>query len=236
MCGTGYHTSLDNPNGAFTGNCIACSYIENMYSWRGHGTNNNCPFTCKAGYKYNASERSCTACGSGFVISQEGHQQASCTKCNIQLPQNAHYSTFNTCNWECDPGYVEVNGRCEKPTWVEKRIGQSCQPGGRLYQGYEKYTTVCQTSDGIERDQTLCTTSRRTPEIWTGFVYMENCNQNQWNCPEPNCSSAGECGGFLKKVLCTAPAKDPAGKDYTAEKEEQRPCRNSCKYGQCGTI
>lgn len=96
---------MDNPIGIQIGGCQACSDIANKYAWKSGGTgNNNCDFSCKAGFKYKniGQERNCGDCEIGKWTPND-NQKTVCTDC--QAPArlyvdrdgaSPHYTGFTT--------------------------------------------------------------------------------------------------------------------------------------------
>lgn len=233
---------MDKPNGVFTQNCMACTYIDNMYSWTSDGKGvNNCGFTCKAGFKYSASARSCTACEPGTYIAQNGHTQTQCTLCDRSThkkPDHSYYTTENSCAWKCDDGYAQVGNTCQKAEWKKEEGNPECKQNGLLNEGEKTIRRVCKTSRGVVvDDESICNHWSRTkpnPISRTERVYKQGCNDT-WNCPAPDCSARGECGGKKKNVECTALAINQNGTEYTARKQELVSCDRPCENAQCGS-
>ena len=107
-CGIGYHMGNPTPDGMKNTNCSSCTPITNQRDWRSNGKNNDCEFSCKAGFK--KVGRSCDACEVG-TYTTDGTVANSCASCTNK-PANSHYISNGTsatsCNWECDAGYHNV--------------------------------------------------------------------------------------------------------------------------------
>ena len=96
------------PDGMKNTDCKACSPITNQRDWRSNGKNNDCEFSCKAGFK--KVGRSCDTCEVG-TYTTDGTVANSCASCTNK-PANAHYTSNGTsatsCSWACDAGYYNV--------------------------------------------------------------------------------------------------------------------------------
>ena len=107
-CGIGFHMGNPTPDGMKNTDCKACSPITNQRDWRSNGKNDDCEFSCKAGFK--KVGRTCTACEVG-TYTTDGTVANSCASCTNK-PANAHYTTnginANACQWACDAGYHNV--------------------------------------------------------------------------------------------------------------------------------
>jgi nucleoside diphosphate kinase, putative len=107
-CGIGFHMGNPTPDGMKNTDCKACSPITNQRDWRSNGKNDDCDFSCKAGFK--KVGRTCTACEVG-TYTTDGTVANSCASCTNK-PANAHYTTnginANACQWACDAGYHNV--------------------------------------------------------------------------------------------------------------------------------
>ena len=107
-CGIGFHMGNPTPDGMKNTDCKACSPITNQRDWRSNGKNDDCDFSCKAGFK--KVGRTCIACEVG-TYTTDGTVANSCASCTNK-PANAHYTTnginANACQWACDAGYYNV--------------------------------------------------------------------------------------------------------------------------------
>lgn len=107
-CGIGFHMGNPTPDGMKNTDCKACSPITNQRDWRSNGKNDDCDFSCKAGFK--KIGRTCTTCEVG-TYTTDGTVANSCASCTNK-PANAHYTTnginANACQWACDAGYHNV--------------------------------------------------------------------------------------------------------------------------------
>ena len=107
-CGIGFHMGNPTPDGMKNTDCKACSPITNQRDWRSNGKNDDCDFSCKAGFK--KVGRTCTACEVG-TYTTDGTLANSCASCTNK-PANAHYTTnginATACQWACDAGYHNV--------------------------------------------------------------------------------------------------------------------------------
>ena len=83
-----------------------CTPIANMKNWTsGWGSETGCGFNCKAGYKYNVNDRTCTACDVWYYISADGHTTTSCTMC----------TGWKTTSWTWK---TSCDANCSNATWV----------------------------------------------------------------------------------------------------------------------
>ena len=82
LCNKWFHPNVQNPDGRYTGDCIACTPIDNMDDWAIlWGTwVDNCWFTCKGGYKYDWQARTCTECRIGSWTPAK-NQSGDCSIC-----------------------------------------------------------------------------------------------------------------------------------------------------------
>ncbi|RKW21419.1 hypothetical protein D8B45_06080, partial [Candidatus Gracilibacteria bacterium] len=128
-CGIGYHMGNPTPDGMKNTNCSSCTPITNQRDWRSNGKNNDCEFSCKAGFK--KVGRSCDACEVG-TYSVNGTTANSCASCTNK-PANSHYTSNGTsassCAWACDAGYHNVGGACKKAVW-QKTDTYTCNVAG----------------------------------------------------------------------------------------------------------
>ena len=107
---------------------------------------------CAAGtYKSGSGNGACTACSVGTYMANTG--ATACTACTNK-PAHSSYSTSggttNTCDWECDSGYINTGTSCEEPkfsvtttsnatsfVWTMSATGEfyvDCGDGGTLTQ------------------------------------------------------------------------------------------------------
>ena len=244
-CGIGFHMGNPTPDGMKNTDCKACSPITNQRDWRSNGKNDDCDFSCKAGFK--KVGRTCTTCEVG-TYTTDGTLANSCASCTNK-PANAHYTTnginANACQWACDAGYHNVGWACKKAVW-QKTDTYTCNVAGGKWKDDNVVTTyhcALEENRAIAAPEHICNHWRAKPATTTVVKWEASCNTPQWdtnwNCPTPNCNIsriAGKCGGATEAVTCTQYKKDRAGTIHeTRTQIQQKVCTRACETAACGS-
>ena len=243
-CGIGFHMGNPTPDGMKNTDCKACSPITNQRDWRSNGKNDDCDFSCKAGFK--KVGRTCTACEVG-TYTTDGTVANSCASCTNK-PANAHYTTnginANACQWACDAGYHNVGWACKKAIW-QKTDTYTCNAAGGIWKDDKIVTTyhcALEENRGVSVPEQICRHWWVKPNSTEVKKWDENCNPPQWettwDCPNPSCNTsriAGKCGGVTESVTCTQYKKDRAGNIHERRTQsQQKACTRVCETALCG--
>ena len=243
-CGIGFHMGNPTPDGMKNTDCKACSPITNQRDWRSNGKNDDCDFSCKAGFK--KVGRTCTVCEVG-TYTTDGTVANSCASCTNK-PANAHYTTnginANACQWACDAGYHNVGWACKKAVW-QKTDTYTCNVAGGIWKDDKIVTTyhcALEENRGVSVPEHICSHWWVKPNSTEVKKWDENCNPPQWettwDCPNPSCNTsriAGKCGGVTESVTCTQYKKDRAGNIHERRTQsQQKACTRACETAACG--
>ena len=243
-CGIGFHMGNPTPDGMKNTDCKACSPITNQRDWRSNGKNDDCDFSCKAGFK--KIGRTCTTCEVG-TYTTDGTVANSCASCTNK-PANAHYTTnginANACQWACDAGYHNVGWACKKAIW-QKTDTYTCNVAGGVWKDDKIVTTyhcALEENRGVSVPEHICSHWWVKPNSTEVKKWDENCNPPQWettwDCPNPSCNTsriAGKCGGVTESVTCTQYKKDRAGNIHERRTQsQQKACTRGCETALCG--
>ena len=243
-CGIGFHMGNPTPDGMKNTDCKACSPITNQRDWRSNGKNDDCEFSCKAGFK--KVGRTCTTCEVG-TYTTDGTVANSCASCTNK-PANAHYTTnginANACQWACDAGYHNVGWACKKAIW-QKTDAYTCNVAGGKWKDDKIVTTyhcALEENRGVSVPENICNHWGAKPATTTVVKWDVNCNtperETTWNCPNPSCNTsriAGKCGGVTEAVTCTQHKRDRAWNSYeTRTQSQQKACTRACETAACG--
>ena len=243
-CGIGFHMGNPTPDGMKNTDCKACSPITNQRDWRSNGKNDDCDFSCKAGFK--KVGRTCTACEVG-TYTTDGTVANSCASCTNK-PANAHYTTnginANACQWACDAGYHNIGWACKKAIW-QKTDTYTCNVAGGKWKDDKIVTTyhcALEENRGVSVPEHICNHWGAKPATTTVVKWDVNCNtperETTWNCPNPSCNTsriAGKCGGVTEAVTCTQHKRDRAWNSYeTRTQSQQKACTRACETAACG--
>ena len=243
-CGIGFHMGNPTPDGMKNTDCKACSPITNQRDWRSNGKNDDCDFSCKAGFK--KVGRTCTTCEVG-TYTTDGTVANSCASCTNK-PANAHYTTngisANACQWACDAGYHNVGWACKKAIW-QKTDTYTCNAAGGIWKDDKIVTTyhcALEENRGVSVPEHICNHWGAKPATTTVVKWDVNCNtperETTWNCPNPSCNTsriAGKCGGVTEAVTCTQHKRDRAWNSYeTRTQSQQKACTRVCETALCG--
>lgn len=244
-CGIGYHMGNPTPDGMKNTNCSSCTPITNQRDWRSNGKNNDCDFSCKAGFK--KIGRTCTTCEVG-TYTTDGTVANSCASCTNK-PANAHYTSNGTsatsCTWACDAGYYNVGWACKKAVW-KPTVTPTCKAYPGKWKDALKVTTyscALQEDPSVAVPENICKHWSTKPANQTVAFADENCNPPEWEtnrtCPQPACNLsriAGKCGGNVSEnVTCVKHKRDRAGYSYDTQNESQsKSCTRTCEVGACG--
>ena len=243
-CGIGFHMGNPTPDGMKNTDCKACSPITNQRDWRSNGKNDDCDFSCKAGFK--KVGRTCTACEVG-TYTTDGTVANSCASCTNK-PANAHYTTnginANACQWACDAGYHNVGWACKKAIW-QKTDTYTCNVAGGKWKDDKIVTTyhcALEENRGVSVPEHICNHWGVKPATTTIVKWDVNCNtperETTWDCPNPSCNTsriAGKCGGATEAVTCTQHKRDRAWNSYeTRTQSQQKACTRVCETALCG--
>ena len=244
-CGIGYHMGNPTPDGMKNTDCKACSPITNQRDWRSNGKNNDCEFSCKAGFK--KVGRSCDTCEVG-TYTTDGTVANSCASCTNK-PANSHYISNGTsatsCSWACDAGYHNVGWACKKAVW-KSTVTPTCKAYPGKWKDALKVTTyscALQEDPSVAVPEHICAHWSAKPANQTVAFADENCNPPEWEtnrtCPQPACNLSrlpGKCGGNVSEnVTCIKHKRDRAGYSYDTQNENQsKSCTRTCEVGACG--
>ena len=243
-CGIGFHMGNPTPDGMKNTDCKACSPITNQRDRRSNGKNDDCDFSCKAGFK--KVGRTCTTCEVG-TYTTDGTVANSCASCTNK-PANAHYTTnginANACQWTCDAGYHNVGWACKKAIW-QKTDTYTCNAAGGIWKDDKIVTTyhcALEENRGVSVPEHICSHWWVKPNSTEVKKWDENCNtperETTWNCPNPSCNTsriAGKCGGVTEAVTCTQHKRDRAWNSYeTRTQSQQKACTRTCETAACG--
>ena len=244
-CGIGYHMGNPTPDGMKNTNCSSCTPITNQRDWRSNGKNNDCEFSCKAGFK--KVGRSCDAC-EVWTYNVNGTTANSCASCTNK-PANSHYISNGTsatsCNWACDAGYHNVGWVCKKAVW-KPTVTPTCKAYPGKWKDALKITTyscALQEDPSVAVLENICEHWSTKPANQTVAFADENCNPPEWEtnrtCPQPACNLSrlpGKCGGNVSEnVTCIKHKRDRAGYSYDTQNENQsKSCTRTCEVGACG--
>lgn len=244
-CNLGYHIGSSDPDGKIIAkDCEACSPIANQYGWTSDGKNNDCAFTCRSGYYYSDTPRSCQVCPIG-TYTEVGNTDRACKSCT-GLPANADWTSNgisrDSCTWQCKAGFNKRGNACKKASWEPVESAVSCNTtSGKWKNASKTVTYVCRDADGDLQDTSLCDHWGVKPSDRQVKVEDVNCNPprlTEWSCGQPVCTGAGQCGGARQLVNCTRTYQDPAGNTYPTShnltKTESRSCDNVCEIASCG--
>ena len=243
-CGIGYHMGNPTPDGMKNTNCSSCTPITNQRDWRSNGKNNDCEFSCKAGFK--KVGRSCDAC-EVWTYSVNGTTANSCASC-MNKPANSHYTSNGTsatsCTWACDAGYHNVGWACKKAVW-QKTDTYTCNVAGGKWKDDKIVTTYhCALAENgsVSVPEHICSHWGAKPATKIVVKWDINCNppewETTWNCPNPSCNTsriAGKCGGVTEAVTCTQHKRDRAWNSYESRTQsQQKACTRACETAACG--
>lgn len=243
-CGIGYHMGNPTPDGMKNTNCSSCTPITNQRDWRSNGKNNDCEFSCKAGFK--KVGRSCDTC-EVWTYSVNGTTANSCASCTNK-PANSHYTSNGTsatsCTWACDAGYHNVGWVCKKAVW-KPTVTPTCKAYPGKWKDALKVTTyscALQEDPSVVVPENICTHWSTKPTNQTVAFADENCNppewETTWDCPNPSCNTsriAGKCGGATEEVTCTQHKRDRAWNSYESRTQsQQKACTRVCETAACG--
>ena len=243
-CGIGYHMGNPTPDGMKNTDCKACSPITNQRDWRSNGKNNDCEFSCKAGFK--KVGRSCDTCEVG-TYTTDGTVANSCASCTNK-PANAHYTSNGTsatsCSWACDAGYYNVGWVCKKAVW-KPTVTPTCKAYPGKWKDALKVTTyscALQEDPSVAVLENICAHWSTKPTNQTVAFADENCNPPEWEtnrtCPQPACNLSrlpGKCGGATEEVTCTQHKRDRAWNSYESRTQsQQKACTRTCETAACG--
>ena len=243
-CGIGFHMGNPTPDGMKNTDCKACSPITNQRDWRSNGKNDDCDFSCKAGFK--KVGRTCTACEVG-TYTTDGTLANSCASCTNK-PANAHYTTNGTsatsCTWACNAGYHNVGWICKKAVW-QKTDTYTCNVAGGKWKDDKIVTTyhcALEENGSISVPEHICSHWGAKPATKIVVKWDINCNppewETNWNCPNPSCNTsriAGKCGGVTEAVTCTQHKRDRAWNSYESRTQsQQKACTRACETAACG--
>ena len=243
-CGIGYHMGNLTPDGMKNTNCSSCTPIANQRDWRSNGKNNDCEFSCKAGFK--KVGRSCTTCEVG-TYTTDGTVANSCASCTNK-PANSHYTSNGTsatsCTWACDAGYHNVGWVCKKAVW-KSTVTPTCKAYPGKWKDALKVTTyscALQEDPSVAVPKNICAHWSTKPTNQTVAFADENCNPPEWEtnrtCPQPACNLSrlpGKCGGATEEVTCTQHKRDRAWNSYESRTQsQQKACTRTCETAACG--
>ncbi len=243
-CGIGYHMGNPTPDGMKNTNCSSCTPITNQRDWRSNGKNDDCEFSCKAGFK--KVGRSCDTC-EVWTYSVNGTTANSCASCTNK-PANSHYTSNGTsatsCTWACDAGYHNVGWVCKKAVW-KPTVTPTCKAYPGKWKDALKVTTyscALQEDPSVAVPENICAHWSTKPTNQTVAFADENCNPPEWEtnrtCPQPACNLsrlAGKCGGVIESVTCTKHKRDRAWNSYeTITTLEGKACTRTCETAACG--
>ena len=243
-CGIGYHMGNPTPDGMKNTNCSSCTPITNQRDWRSNGKNNDCEFSCRAGFK--KVGRSCDTC-EVWTYSVNGTTANSCASCTNK-PANSHYTSNGTsatsCTWECDAGYHNVGWACKKAVW-KPTVTPTCKAYPGKWKDALKITTyscALQEDPSVAVPELICAHWSAKPVSQTVAFADESCNPPEWEtnrtCPQPACNLsriAGKCGGVIESVTCTKHKRDRAWNSYeTITTLEGKACTRTCETAACG--
>ena len=244
-CGIGFHMGNPTPDGMKNTNCSSCTPITNQRDWRSNGKNNDCEFSCKAGFK--KVGRSCDAC-EVWTYSLNGTTANSCASCTNK-PVNSHYTSNGTsatsCTWACDAGYHNVGWVCKKAVW-QKTDTYTCNVAGGKWKDDKIVTTyhcALEENGSVSVPEHICSHWGAKPATKIVVKWDINCNppewETNWNCPNPSCNTsriAGKCGGVTEAVTCTQHKRDRAWNSYESRTQsQQKACTRACETAACGT-
>ena len=244
-CGVGYHMGNPTPDGMKNTNCSSCTPITNQRDWRSNGKNNDCEFSCKAGFK--KVGRSCDAC-EVWTYSVNGTTANSCASCTSK-PANSHYTSNGTsaasCTWACDDGYHNVGWVCKKAVW-QKTDTYTCNVAGGKWKDDKIVTTyhcALEENGSVAVPEHICNHWGAKPATKIVVKWDINCNPPEWEtnrtCPNPSCNTsriAGKCGGAIEAVTCTQHKRDRAWNSYESRTQsQQKACTRACETAACGT-
>ena len=244
-CGVGYHMGNPTPDGMKNTNCSSCTPITNQRDWRSNGKNNDCEFSCRAGFK--KVGRSCDAC-EVWTYSVNGTTANSCASCTNK-PANSHYTSNGTsatsCTWACDAGYHNVGWVCKKAVW-QKTDTYTCNVAGGKWKDDKIVTTYhCALAENgsVAVPEHICNHWGAKPATKIVVKWDINCNPPEWEtnrtCPNPSCNTsriAGKCGGATEAVTCTQHKRDRAWNSYESRTQsQQKACTRACETAACGT-
>ena len=243
-CGIGFHMGNPTPDGMKNTDCKACSPITNQRDWRSNGKNDDCDFSCKAGFK--KVGRTCTTCEVG-TYTTDGTVANSCASCTNK-PANAHYTTnginANACQWACDAGYYNVGWACKKAVW-QKTDTYTCNVAGGIWKDDKIVTTyhcALEENRGVSVPELICNHWGAKPATKIVVKWDINCNPPEWEtnrtCPNPSCNTsriAGKCGGATEAVTCIQHKRDRAWNSYESRTQsQQKACTRVCETALCG--
>lgn len=243
-CGIGYHMGNPTPDGMKNTNCSSCTPITNQRDWRSNGKNNDCDFSCKAGFK--KIGRTCTTCEVG-TYTTDGTVANSCASCTNK-PANSHYTSNGTsatsCTWACDAGYHNVGWACKKAVW-KPTVTPTCKAYPGKWKDALKVTTyscALQEDPSVAVPEHICAHWSAKPANQTVAFADENCNPPEWEtnrtCPQPACNLSripGKCGGATEEVTCTQHKRDRAWNSYESRTQsQQKACTRTCETAACG--
>ncbi len=243
-CGIGYHMGNPTPDGMKNTNCSSCTPITNQRDWRSNGKNNDCDFSCKAGFK--KIGRTCTTCEVG-TYTTDGTVANSCASCTNK-PANSHYTSNGTsatsCTWACDAGYHNVGWACKKAVW-KPTVTPTCKAYPGKWKDALKVTTyscALQEDPSVAVPENICAHWSAKPTNQTVAFADENCNPPEWEtnrtCPQPACNLSrlpGKCGGATEEVTCTQHKRDRAWNSYESRTQsQQKACTRTCETAACG--
>ena len=129
-------TCTGNFTGGKGGSTVGTSTCTGCTTW-GACTGGTINISCNA--KYELSNGSCVACGTGEYSAKGSNKCSACTN----KPANSSYtgnSNTNNCPWSCNSGYHlnSTGTACESDT-----ISVSCAPGKYIKQGSKTCSTTC---------------------------------------------------------------------------------------------
>ena len=179
--------------------CSACTTIANSYSWTSAWSSaTTCGFTCNAWYKYNWTNRTCTACDNG-TYTTAGNTSTSCSACTAitnRYSWTSRGTSATTCGFTCNAWY--------KYNWTN-RTCTACDNG--------TYTTAGNTSTSCS----ACTGMPASNAHWTSNGTSQTsctweCNDGyhkEWStCVANSCAASGWCPKTDNGWTCTTYANN----------------------------
>jgi hypothetical protein len=174
-CENGTYTTEWNSNTS----CNACTKITNSDSWTSAWTSaDTCGFTCSAWYKYDGTNRTCTACGAG-KYSLASNQASTCSNIDAWCYGSSEISSNSCpaqCIWRTKYSEAWANACSNITPWYYTTW---CDGLGNKCTWQSQCTAGSYCADWIQYD---CVASTDT-QIWTysSVAWATNCTTaNNW--------------------------------------------------------
>ena len=190
--------------------CDACDTTEKPGNAK-FTTANTCDWACNKGYFQRGQncELKLDTCGIGQMLIEE---QNRCDPCS-NLPEDAEFTTVNTCDWACNKGYFQRGDTCE-PKLDTCGIGQTLN-------GEQNRCDACDTTE-----------KPNNAEFTTANTCDWVCNKGYFqrgDTCEPKITECNTIGQIVNEEQNRCDACDTTEKPSNAEFTTANACDWACK-------